>query len=50
MWKMLQQKPRDFVIGSGKVNTVKDFLSLALKELILIIKSMSKLIKDYSEI
>ena len=30
MWKMLQQnKPQDFVIGTGKLHTVKDFLKIA---------------------
>ncbi len=32
MWKMLQlKKPQDFVIGSGKTHTVKDFIKLAFK-------------------
>lgn len=32
MWKMLQiKKPRDFVIGTGKTHTVKDFLKIAFK-------------------
>ena len=32
MWKMLQlNKPRDFVIGTGKIHTVRDFLKLAFK-------------------
>ena len=30
MWKMLQQKnPQDFVIGTGKIYSVKDFLKIA---------------------
>ena len=30
MWKMLQQKkPQDFVIGSGKLHSVRDFLKIA---------------------
>ena len=30
MWKMLQQKkPEDFVIGTGKLHSVKDFLNIA---------------------
>ena len=30
MWKMLQlKKPRDFVIGTGKIHSVKDFLKIA---------------------
>ena len=34
MWKMLQIKtPRDFVIGTGKTHTVKDFLIIAFKYL-----------------
>ncbi|MBD1135879.1 GDP-mannose 4,6-dehydratase [Pelagibacterales bacterium SAG-MED47] len=32
MWKMMQlKKPDDFVIGTGKIHTVKDFLKLAFK-------------------
>ena len=32
MWKMMQlNKPQDFVIGSGKTHTVKDFIKLAFK-------------------
>jgi GDPmannose 4,6-dehydratase len=32
MWKMLQQnKPEDFVIGTGKVHSVEDFLKLSFK-------------------
>ena len=32
MWKMLQQKkPQDFVIGTGKMHSVKDFLNIAFK-------------------
>ena len=32
MWKMMQlKKPQDFVIGSGKTHTVKDFIKLAFK-------------------
>ena len=32
MWKMLQlKKPQDFVIGTGKTHTVKDFLKFAFK-------------------
>ena len=30
MWKMLQlKKPRDFVIGTGKIHSVRDFVKLA---------------------
>ena len=32
MWKILQnKKPEDFVIGTGKVNSVKKFLDYAFK-------------------
>ena len=32
MWKMLQQKkPKDFVIGTGKIHSVKDFLNIAFR-------------------
>ena len=34
MWKMMQQKkPSDFVIATGKQNTVKQFVNLTLQEL-----------------
>ena len=34
MWKMLQlSKPQDFVIASGKANTVKKFIDIAIKNL-----------------
>ena len=33
MWLMLQQdKPRDYVIGTGEMHTVQEFLHLAFKE------------------
>ena len=32
MWKMLQQKkPQDFVIGTGKIHSVENFLNIAFK-------------------
>jgi len=32
MWKMLQQKkPQDFVIGTGKLHSVKEFIECAFK-------------------
>jgi len=32
MWKSLQlKKPHDFVLGTGKLHTVKDFLEIAFK-------------------
>ena len=34
MWKMLQsKKPNDFVIGTGKLHSVKDFLKIAFSQL-----------------
>ena len=34
MWRMLQQKkPEDFVIGTGKLHSVKDFLKIAFEQL-----------------
>jgi GDPmannose 4,6-dehydratase len=34
MWKMMQQKkPSDFVIATGKQNTVKQFVNFTLQEL-----------------
>jgi len=33
MWKMLQQKiPNDFVIGTGKLHSVKDFLKISFEQ------------------
>ena len=33
MWKMLQlKKPHDFVIGTGKLHSVKDFIKIAFKQ------------------
>ncbi|WP_440931112.1 GDP-mannose 4,6-dehydratase [Candidatus Pelagibacter sp.] len=46
MWKMLQQKkPQDFVIGSGKIHTVKDFIKLAFKRVDLNYKKYVKIDK-----
>ena len=34
MWKMLQQnKPNDYVIGTGKTFTIKDFVNRAAKKI-----------------
>jgi len=34
MWKMLQQKkPDDYVVGTGKTSTVKEFVNLTCSEL-----------------
>ena len=36
MWKMLQQKkPNDYVIGTGKTFTIKEFVNKAAKKLVL---------------
>ena len=46
MWKMLQQKKaHDFVIGSGKVHTVKQFLKLAFSRVKLDYKKYVKIDK-----
>ena len=38
MWLMLQQeKPEDFVLATGKTTTVRDFCTLAFKEVALIL-------------
>ena len=47
MWKMLQQKrPDDYVIGTGKTFTIKDFLNRAAKRLGLKIKWIGKGINE----
>ena len=44
MWKMMQlKKPDDFVIGTGKIHTVKDFLKLAFKHVNLNYKNFIKI-------
>ena len=46
MWKMLQQKkPDDYVIGTGKTFTIKDFVNITAKKLRLNIKWMGKVLK-----
>ena len=47
MWRMLQQKkPDDFVIGTGKTFTIKDFINRTAKKLDLNIKWIGKGIKE----
>ena len=47
MWKMLQQKkPDDYVIGTGKTFTIKDFVNRAARRLDLNIKWIGKGIKE----
>ena len=47
MWKMLQQKkPDDFVIGTGKTFTIKEFVNRASKKINLNIKWLGKGIKE----
>ena len=47
MWKMLQQKrPDDYVIGTGKTFTIKDFLNRAAKRVGLNIKWVGRGIKE----
>ena len=47
MWKMLQQnKPGDFVIGTGKTFTIKEFVNRAAKKIKLDIKWIGKGIKE----
>ena len=47
MWKMLQQKkPDDYVIGTGKTFTIKDFVNRATKKIGLNIKWVGKGIKE----
>ena len=46
MWKILQlKKPQDFVIGTGKVHSVRDFLYLAFKRVNLDYKKYIKIDK-----
>ncbi len=46
MWKILQlKKPQDFVIGTGKTHSVKDFLYLAFKKVNLDYKKYIKIDK-----
>ena len=47
MWKMLQyKKPEDFVIGTGKTYTIKDFINRAAKKMNINIKWRGKGIKE----
>ncbi len=47
MWRMLQQKkPDDFVIGTGKTFTIKDFINRTAKKLDLNIRWIGKGIKE----
>ena len=47
MWKMLQQKkPDDFVIGTGKTFTIKEFVNRASKKINLNIRWLGKGIKE----
>ena len=46
MWKMLQQKkPEDFVIGTGKMHSVKNFAKLAFQHVGLNYKDYIKIDK-----
>ena len=47
MWKMLQQKkPDDYVIGTGKTFTIKDFVNRAAKKMNLNIRWVGTGIKE----
>ena len=47
MWKMLQQKkPEDYVIGTGKTFTIKDFVNKAAKKIGLNLKWVGKGIQE----
>ena len=47
MWKMLQQKkPDDYVIGTGKTFTIKEFVNIAAKKMGLNIKWIGRGIKE----
>ena len=46
MWKMLQlKKPQDFVIGTGKTHSVKDFIKIAFDQVNLDYKKYIKIDK-----
>ena len=48
MWKMLQlKKPHDFVIGTGKTHTVKDFLQIAFSSVNLDYRKYIKIDKSF---
>tara|TARA_B100000575_G_scaffold292858_1_gene302412 strand:+ start:1611 stop:2561 length:951 start_codon:yes stop_codon:yes gene_type:complete len=48
MWKMLQlKKPHDFVIGTGKTHTVKDFLKIAFSSVNLDYRKYIKIDKSF---
>ncbi len=48
MWKMLQlKKPHDFVIGTGKTHTVKDFLKIAFSSVNLDYRKHIKIDKSF---
>ena len=48
MWKMLQlKKPQDFVIGTGKLHSVKDFLNIAFNYVNLDYKKYIKINKKF---
>jgi GDPmannose 4,6-dehydratase len=48
MWKMLQlKKPQDFVIGTGKLHSVKDFLKIAFSYVNLDYKKFVKINKKF---
>ena len=47
MWKMMQlKKPQDFVIGTGKTHSVKDFIKLAFKHVNLDYRKYIKIDKN----
>ena len=47
MWKMLQlKKPNDYVIGTGKTFTIKDFVNIAAKKMKFNIKWIGKGIRE----
>ena len=49
MWLMLQQKkPKDYIIGTGKLHTVEDFLKIAFSHVKLNYKDYVKVDKNYS--
>ena len=48
MWKMLQlKKPQDFVIGTGKTHSVKDFLQIAFSSVSLDYRKYIKIDKSF---
>ena len=49
LWKCYNKKPDDFVIGTGKTFTIKDFINRAAKKIKLDIKWIEKVLKKSNQ-